>query len=101
MINRRIKYDEAYIDDEEETVTFYYVAPKEFLLGDYPEAVSAEISVEFPTNHIEARYADVSISPIKVESDGGLSYYDWYDISLPYEEIEELISLAKARCCLV
>lgn len=98
MIDRRIKFDEAYIDEEEETITFYYVAPKEFLLGNYPEAVSTEISVEFPINHIEARYAGVGISPIEVEDDGSLSYYDWYDISLPYEEIEELISLAKVRC---
>ena len=53
-----------------------------------------EISIEFPTEHIEARYADVCVSPTR-EIDGMSEDYDWYVVYIPYDEIEELIKLAE------
>ena len=62
--------------------------------NDYPEAFSMEISIEFPTEHIEANYADVCVSPTR-EDENGTEDYDWYDVDIPYDEIEELIKLAE------
>ena len=59
-----------------------------------PEAISMEISIEFPTEHIEANYADVCVSPTR-EDENGTEDYDWYDVDIPYDEIEELIKLAE------
>ena len=99
MIDRRIKFDERYDSDDYGTTTLYFIAPKEMLkkfipTNDYPEAVSMEISVEFPTDYIEPAQAYVCVSPTR-EVDGGTEEYDWYDIDLPYDEIEELIKLAE------
>ena len=94
MIDKRIIFDERY--DDGETTTLYFIAPKEMLYDKYPEAEHAEISIELPTNCMEARYANVDISPTKYfkEEDCYIDY-DWYEITLPYDEIEELIALAE------
>ena len=99
MIDKRIKFDERYDSKEYGTTTLYFIAPKEMLkrfipTNDYPEAVSMEISIEFPTEHIEANCADVCVSPTR-EIDGMSEDYDWYDVDISYDEIEELIKLAE------
>lgn len=95
MIDKRIKFDEGWNKEDNETV-LYFTAPKEMLWGDYPEAVSMEISLEFPTDHAEAEYVDVCISPTRyVEEDDGYEDYDWRDISMSNVEINELIELAR------
>ena len=95
MLDKRIEFEERWDSEVYETTTLYFIAPKEMLrttmVKDYPEAVSMEISIEFPMNHIEASYADVCVSPTNKEGED----YDWYDIDLPYDEIEALIELAK------
>lgn len=98
MIDKRIKFDERYDDEDYKTTTLYFIAPKEMLktfipTNDYPEAIAMEISIEFPTNHIEANYGDACVSPTR-EVDDGTEDYDWYDVDLPYDEIEELIKIA-------
>lgn len=96
MIDKRIEFDERYDNKEEGTTTLYFVAPKELLPREYPEAVSMEISVEFPINHPEARYADVQYSPTKMDKENECFLdYDWTGFTLPYDEIEELIALAE------
>ena len=90
MLDNRIKFEERYDSYDYNTITLYFIAPKEILTKDYPDAVHAEISVELPMNCITARNASVSISPTNKEG----SDYDWEDIDLPYDEIEELIKLA-------
>ncbi|MEE1084975.1 MAG: hypothetical protein UH850_14710 [Paludibacteraceae bacterium] len=95
MIDKRIEFDEAWNKDDGETV-LYFTAPKELILGDYPEAVSMEISVEFPTDHAEAEYANVECSPTRyVGEDDGYEDYDWCELSLSNEDINELIELAR------
>ncbi len=98
MIDKRIIFDERYDSEEYETTTLYFIAPKEMLktfipTTNYPEAISMEISIEFPREHIEALYADVCVSPTR-KVEGGTEDYDWCDIDLPYNDIEELIKLA-------
>ena len=100
MIDKRIEFDERFDDVEEGTTTLYFTAPKELLkttmINDYPEAVAMEISIELPTDNMDARYADIEVSPTRyVEEDDGYEDYDWYSIDLPYEEVEELIDLAR------
>lgn len=100
MIDKRIKFDENYEDIENGTITLYFIAPKEMLskfnIPEPPNTVSMEISVEFPIDHIEPRYGDCCISPT-VDINGVLEDIDWRDIDLPYDEIEELISLGLVR----
>lgn len=96
MIDRRITFEERYDSAEHGTTTLYFIAPKELLDGKYPEAESMEISVEFPTNQPEAKYATVEFSPTKWDEDGECyTDYDWFEVDVPYEEIEALIDLAR------
>ena len=91
-----IELEEEYINEEYGTTTLYFVAPKEMLNGKYPEAVSMEISVEFPTDYPEARGSTVMFSPTDYdEEEDAYTDYDWFDADLTYEEIEKLIDLAK------
>lgn len=95
MLDKRIKFDERW-DREDGTTVLWFIAPKEMLLREYPDAVSMEISIECPTDNISADYAYVECSPTKyIEEDGCYSDYDWREISLPYEEIVALIRLAE------
>lgn len=95
MIDKRIKFDEAWNKEDNETV-LYFTAPKEMLWGDYPEAVSMEISLEFPTDMAEAAYAIVEVSPTRyIEEDDSYEDYDWREIGLPDVEVNELIELAR------
>lgn len=91
----KVKFEERFVNDELETVTLYFIAPKEWLGDLFPEAVHATISVEYPIAHPEARYASVMISPTKENSDGGFEDYVWGDIIALPEEIEALMILAE------
>lgn len=97
MIDHRIRFEERYDSEEYKTTTLYYVADisllKEFVGNKYPEADGMTISIECPMNCLEACKASVEISPYEI-SDNTVSDYDWVDIYLPYEEIEELINMA-------
>ena len=90
----KVMFDEQYKSNEHETVTLYFFAPKEWLGGRYPEAISAEISVEYPIAHPEAIYATVMMSPTRVNENDGVEDYDWYDIVLLPSEVEQLMDLA-------
>ena len=99
MLDERIKFDERYDSEDYGTTTLYFIAPKEMLkefipAKSYPDAISMEISIEFPTEHIEADYANVCVSPTR-EDENGTEDYDWHDVNIPYDEIEGLIKLAK------
>lgn len=95
-----IRFDERYDDDYYGKTTLYFNAPKEtldnfFAKGKYPNAVSMEIAIEFPTNNIEAKNVEVSVSPTK-KIENKYEYYDWIDVDIPYEEIEKLLVIAEA-----
>ena len=95
MIDKRIEFDEAWNKYDGETVLFF-TAPKEIFDEDYPEAVSMEISIEFPTEHAEASYAIAECSPTRyVEEDDSYEDYDWSQLSISNEDINELIALAR------
>ena len=101
MLDNRIKFDERYDSEDYGTTTLYFIAPKEMLkefipTKYYPDAISMEISIEFPTNHIEANYANVYVSPTR-EYENGTEDYDWQDANIPNDEIEGLIKLAKKK----
>ena len=90
-----VKFEERFVNDELETVTLYFIAPKEWLGNLFPEAVHAEISVEYPIAHPEARYASIMISPTKEDEDGCFEDYEWCDLTASPEEIESLMILAE------
>ena len=99
MLDSRIKIDEIIKDDDMEEVTAYFIAPKEllsqFISDEIPDnVVHMTISVAFPLNQIEARYAKVEVSPT-IDDNGVLEYDNWYEITLPYDEIEELMKIAE------
>ena len=99
MLDNGIKFDERYDSEDYGTTTLYFIAPKEMLkefipTKSYPDAISMEISIEFPTNHVEADYANVYVSPTR-EDENGTEEYDWYDVNISNDEIEGLIKLAK------
>lgn len=95
MLDKRIKFDERW-DRDDGTTVLWFVAPKELLPKEYPDAESMEISIECPTENISADYAYVEFSPTKyVEEDGCYLDYDWREFAIPYEEIVELIKLAE------
>ena len=93
MIDPRISFEESYECPEANTVTLYFIAPVDMLDGNYPDAESMEISVEFPAGKPEAGYAEVMFSPTKDGED-----YDWFNVNIPLDEIEALIELAERSC---
>lgn len=98
MLDKRIKFDESYINEDEGTITLYFIAPKDLFDNIDKEAESVEISIECPKEYISAKYANVEYSPTKYDGENDeYTDYDWRDITLPYEEIEELIKLAEGK----
>ena len=95
MLDKRIKFDERY-DRSDGTTVLWFIVPKELLPKEYPEAESMELSLEFPTHDLIAQNAIAEFSPTKcnLEGDGTIDY-DWNEIDIPLEEIEELIKLAE------
>lgn len=91
----KVKFDERYENDEYKTVTLYFIAPKEWLNGVFPEAIQAEISIEYPVEHPEAEYASAMMSPTCKDENGNFEDYDWFDIELTPSEIEAMINLAE------
>lgn len=85
--NYDFELEDKYVSEEYETITLYFIGPKDMVADKYPDAESTELSVEFPINNPNCKYATVMISPTKDGSD-----YDWYDKDLSPYEIEELIS---------
>lgn len=87
-----IEFEEIF--SNKEYVILYFTAPKEilsqFLRKEFPEAVSAEISIEFPSEYPYANFSRTSLSPTNKNNED----YDWYDIDLTGDEISELFSLA-------
>ena len=95
MLNKNIIFEEKHINQEFGTTTYYFVAPKEMLLGKYPKAIAMEIAIEVLTNHENADHASVQFSPTKYDKEtDGFVDYDWFDGNLSYEEINELLALA-------
>ena len=91
----KVKFEERIVNNDLEIVTLYFIAPKEWLGDLFPEAVHAEISVEHPVAHPEARYASGMISPTKEDENGCFEDYEWCDVTAPLEEIEALMILAE------
>lgn len=96
MLDKRIKFDESYIEEEYDTITLYFTAPKDLFDNIDIEAENVKISIECPREYILSGYASVEYSPTEYDEKEGYICYDWRDIDLPYDEIDELIELAEA-----
>lgn len=96
----RIEFEESFYSEEYETLTMYFTAPVELLDSKYPDAVSAEISIEFPCyddKNFYPRGGSVEIAATGEHGDGLLDY-DWHHVDLPYDEIELLLGLYDKWC---
>lgn len=93
-----IKFEEEYID-ENDNVTLYFVAPKEILplfgINIAPDDISAEIALEF-VGGFDPECACASISPTKEVEENCTEDYDWNDIDLSYNDVEELMRKAQS-----
>ena len=87
--SQKIQFEEKHVSDDGMT-TLFFTAPKDFLNGQYPEAESSEIRVEFPTNNPEPTCASVAFSPTKDGED-----YDWNDVDFSNDEFERLLALSE------
>lgn len=93
---KKVILEDRYKSDEYETMTLYFIAPKEWLDGLYPDAVHTEISVEYPLNCPEASAATIMVSPTRDLGEDGYEDYDWSYLELPLSDIEALIGMAKS-----
>ena len=92
----RIVFEEAYESELYQTTTLYFRGPKSLLKDEYVDAEFSTISVEFPNNNREAKSCMVTISPAKYDEEKGEYIdYDWFDYSIPYDEIKKLLELFK------
>ena len=86
---------DCFDDEEHETRTLYFTAPKELVTGRYPEADATDISVELSLNEQEASAARVMFGPVQRDAAGNESTCDWNDIDLSYEDIDLLMRIAE------
>lgn len=92
----RVEFEDRFDNEEYNTTTLYFIAPKEWLNDLYPEAIHAEISVEYPFGFTpDAKFASVMMSPTRADENGNSEDYDWFDVDLSLSDIEALISLAE------
>lgn len=96
---KNARLDDVYENEVYETVTYYFYTTIDALgwylpNADYPEAVSCAISIEFNNRlSFEPKYADVMISPVRENDDGGTEEYDYTYVDMEYEDIEWLINV--------
>ena len=94
----RIVFEEAYESELYQTTTLYFTGAKSLLKDEYNDAEFSIISVEFPNNNREANPCMVMISPAKYDEEKGEYIdYDWFDYSIPYDEIENFLNCSNTR----
>lgn len=104
MLDNRIQFDERYNNEEYEETTLYFMTHKDVLGGKYPEAVHAEISLHFPINDIRSDSCYIAAISPTMKIDDSYTDYDWCDLDLSDEEIDDLIILAaddKEMCVII
>lgn len=92
MEKKWVIFENYYVEEEEETITFYFKCNnevlKEFGVLD-EESFGGRISLEFPCNCIELKECSSEISPIDEDDE----CYNWTDALIDYTEIEKLLNL--------
>ena len=102
---KNARLNDIYVDEEYETITYYFTITLDALSwylpnsdSYYPEATGCEISIEFHNKlSLESEYADVMISPIMKANDG-TEDYSYTCINMEYEDIEWLIDVIYDSC---
>lgn len=91
---RKAVFTDFYDSRADGTRTLYFTAPKDLVSNQYPEADATDICVEFPLSEQEARAAGVMFGPITRHANGDEKTYDWFEVDLPYDDIERLMQMA-------
>ena len=92
---KKVTLEDLYRSDEYETMTLYFIDPKEWLSAIYDDIVHTEISVEYPLNCPEAFAATVMVSPTRDIGHGKYEDYDWNDLDLALSDLEILLDIAE------
>lgn len=101
---KNARLDDVYASEVYETIEYYFTTTTDALdwylpNADYPEAIGCTISVEFNNKlSLEPRYANVMISPVREDDDGGTEDYDYTYVYMEYEDIEWLIDVIYDSC---
>lgn len=84
----RIEFEESFWSQDRKTLTMYFIAPVELLDSKYPEAVSAELMVEFEAEGndcFDPKSGIVEISPTGEHGDGLLDF-DWKSVDMSCQQ---------------
>ena len=97
--NRNVKYDETFVNDDFNEITFYFTADKDILKDfnlEVPEqAVHAELSLTLPFDTQDVNSATVQISPTREIATDIYEDFDWQKVYLSKDEIEELVKISR------
>lgn len=95
----KIELSDTYKNEASGTQELFFDAPKELLGDRYPNAVMADIRVEFPLDDPSGEAASIEFSPVDDDGDDGYVSTDWnpaelFDPDLSVEDINKLIAMA-------
>lgn len=104
IIDKRVQFEEISISHENSIITGFFTIEKSLLEEMYPnqyvEAIAGKLSIEIPMEQsmcMSKNYnATCSISPVEYNANNNeYDCYNWFDVYLPQEEVEELINIIK------
>lgn len=104
IIDKRVQFEEISVSQEDKTIIGFFTIDKSLLEemypNQYPEAISGKLSVEIPIEQsmcMSTNYnAICSISPVEYNTNNNeYDCYNWFDVYLPQNEVEELINIIK------
>ena len=90
----KIKFEDEFINGANELYDIYFIAPKDILPKEYPDAEFATIWLEVSPWDTSYKNAVARVSPTKFsEKYNGYLDYDWTDIFLSEEELNALLKI--------
>lgn len=104
VIDKRVQFEEISMSHEDKTITGFFTIEKslleEMFPNQYADAIAGKLSVEISMEQsmcMSKNYnAICSISPVEYNSNNNeYDCYNWFDVYLPQEEVEELINIIK------
>ena len=89
----QVELEESYFSEMYDSMTLYFVLPKEWVNGLYPEACAAELSVEFPCTNPDPTSVKAEIAYTMDEGDA-FTDCGWWDIELSSQDVSELMKFS-------
>ena len=92
----KVRFEEAYKDQRDGATMLFFIAPKEWLNGRYPEVIHAELVLAYYVPGFQKTDYSTMMSPTRVNNNGDIEDYDWFDVELRPSEVDALIDLYKS-----